>query len=84
MKRFQYLVLGSLAIALLAQRAAAHFHLLEPASWIQESANGDPQKMAPCGGTSADPGKPTGAVTNVKGGDNLHIKLRETIFHPGF
>lgn len=40
--------------------------------------------MAPCGGTSADPGKPTGAVTNVAGGEKLHIKLRETIFHPGF
>ncbi len=84
MRRFQYLALGSLALALLAQRGVAHFHLLEPASWIQESASGDPQKMAPCGGTSADPGKPTGAVTKVQGGEKLHIKLRETVFHPGF
>src|ERR1035437_10285226 len=41
-------------------------------------------KKAPCGGTSADPGKPTGAVTKVQGGDKLPIRLRETIFHPGF
>ena len=40
--------------------------------------------MAPCGGTSANPGTPTGAVTNVKGGEKLHIKIQETVFHPGF
>lgn len=84
MRRFQSLLLGLLALGMLAQRGSAHFKLIEPASWLQESPNGDPQKMAPCGGTSADPGKPSGAVTAVQGGDKLHIKLRETIFHPGF
>jgi hypothetical protein len=40
--------------------------------------------MGPCGGTSADPGKPSGAVTSVQGGDKLHIKIQETVYHPGF
>lgn len=84
MKKFQGVLFGSLALAILAPAISAHFRLIEPASWLQESQNGDPQKMAPCGGTSADPGKPSGAVTNVQGGEKLHIKLQETIFHPGF
>jgi hypothetical protein len=84
MRLFQSLLLGSVALAVLAPDGGAHFRLLEPASWLQESNIGDPQKMAPCGGTSTDPGKPSGAVTNVQGGDKLHIKLRETVFHPGF
>ena len=71
MRRFQTLLFGTLALAALAQRGSAHFRLIEPASWLQESPVGDPQKMAPCGGTSADPGKPTGAVTKVQGGDKL-------------
>lgn len=84
MKLIPYVLFGCVALAVLAPKSGAHFRLLEPASWLQESQLGDPQKMAPCGGTSADPGKPTGAVTNVQGGDKLHIKLRETVFHPGF
>jgi hypothetical protein len=84
MRLFPNLLLGSLALILFAPDGGAHFRLLEPASWLQESQLGDPQKMAPCGGTSADPGKPTGTVTNVPGGEKLHIKLRETVFHPGF
>jgi hypothetical protein len=84
MRGLQALLLGSAVLASVAPQAMAHFHLIEPASWLQESPMGDPQKMAPCGGTSADPGKPTGAVTNVQGGDKLHIKLQETVFHPGF
>ena len=69
---------------LLAPLAGAHFKLMEPASWLIENNLGDPQKMAPCGGTSADAGKPTGAVTKLQGGSTLHIKLQETVFHPGF
>ena len=84
MRRFRFVLFGSLALAVVTQIGRAHFHLIEPASWIQESALGDPQKMAPCGGVSSDPGKPTGAVTNVAGGEKLHIKLKETVFHPGF
>ena len=44
---------------------------------------GDPQKAAPCGGTNTDFGKPTYAVTEVKGGSLLHVKVQETVYHPG-
>src|SRR5580698_1397129 len=84
MKLSKSLLLGSVAVVALAPAIRAHFRLLAPASWLEESQLGDPQKIAACGGTSADPGKPTGAVTNVLGGEKLHIKLQETVFHPGF
>jgi hypothetical protein len=61
----------------------AHFRLLEPASWLVEDARGDPQKAGPCGGTNADWGKPSYVVTKVTGGQKLHIKVQETIYHPG-
>ena len=52
---------------------------------------GDPQKIAPCGGVSANPGRgtppnpgvPSGAITNVKGGTNFPLMVQETIYHPG-
>ena len=66
------------------QLASAHFRLLEPASWLVENTLGDPQKLGPCGGTSANPGTPSGIVTAVTGGSKLHVKLMETIYHPGF
>jgi len=72
------------ALAVAATPGLAHFRLLEPASWLQEDERGDPQKMGPCGGTSADAGKPSGKVTSVQGGDKLHLKILETIYHPGF
>src|SRR6202161_339328 len=77
-----FLSLGAMAVCL--PFADGHFRLLEPASWIQENQLGDPQKLGPCGGTSADPGKPTGTVSSVQGGEKLHIKIQETVFHPGF
>jgi hypothetical protein len=59
----------------------AHFKLLEPASWIVENERGDPQKAAPCG---ADPkAEMSKAVSPVKGGSLLHLKVQETIYHPG-
>ena len=66
-----------------APMVSAHFKMLSPAGWIVEDLRGDPQKIAPCGGTNADAGKPTGAVTPVKGGGRLTISIDETIFHPG-
>ena len=63
--------------------ASAHFRLLEPASWLVENDLGDPQKLGPCGGTSANPGTPSNAVSKVVGGTRLHLKVRETVFHPG-
>ena len=59
----------------------AHFKLVEPASWIVESERGDPQKAAPCG--AVPDAKPTDAVTKVRGGSKLHLKVLETIYHPG-
>lgn len=59
----------------------AHFKLVEPASWIVENERGDPQKAAPCGADAkAEMSK---AVTPVKGGSLLHLKVLETIYHPG-
>src|SRR5690606_19231983 len=66
-----------------APMVSAHFKLVAPASWIVEDMRGDPQKAAPCGGTIADAGTPTGAVTKVQGGQKLHIEIDETIYHPG-
>src|SRR5580700_4800413 len=84
MRTFAILFGGCLLFAL-APRAVAHFRLLEPASWLQESeALGDPQWSAPCGGTLTNPGKPTGAITKIQGGDKLRIRIREMAFHPGF
>jgi len=61
----------------------AHFKLVEPASWIIEDERGDPQKGFPCGGSNTDYGKPSYAVSPATGGSKLHIKVQETIFHPG-
>ena len=61
----------------------AHFKLVEPASWIIENERGDPQKAGPCGGTNTDYGKPSFIVTKVQGGSKLHLKIQETIYHPG-
>ncbi len=78
---------GCMAAAALAVGAPAlvhaHFTLMEPASWLVENRLGDPQKLGPCGGTSADAGMPTNSVSNVQGNSKLHIKLLETVFHPG-
>jgi hypothetical protein len=63
--------------------AHAHFRLLEPTSWIVENERGDPQKAGPCGGTNTDYGKPTFTVSKAVGGSKLHIKVQETIYHPG-
>lgn len=60
-----------------------HFKLLEPVSWIVEDRRGDPQKAGPCGGSNASWGEPSYAVNDATGGAALHIKVQETIYHPG-
>jgi hypothetical protein len=75
--------LGTLMLMLESGTGQAHFQMLEPSGWLVEDRLGDPQKLAPCGGTSASPGTPTNSVTEVRGGAMLHVKLKETIFHPG-
>lgn len=69
---------------LVAPMAYAHFRLLEPTSWVVEDNLGNPQKLGPCGGTGTDADKLTNAVTKVQGGSMLHLKMQETVFHPGF
>lgn len=61
----------------------AHFKLIEPASWLVEDERGDPQKSGPCGGSNADWGRPSYVVTQAVGGSKLHIKVQETVYHPG-
>ena len=73
-----------LAVIAAAPVASAHFKLLEPTSWVVEDNLGNPQKLGPCGGTGAATDKLTGAVTPVAGGSMLHIKVQETVYHPGF
>jgi hypothetical protein len=74
---------AGLAAALAIAPASAHFVLESPAASLEQNAIGDPQKLGPCGGTSQDPGTPTGAVTELIGGSMLHLKLREAVYHPG-
>jgi hypothetical protein len=75
-----YAVLAA-ALAAAPAHVAAHFKMLEPASWIVENERGDPQKSTPCGVT-AD-AKMSGAITKATGGSLLHLKVVETIYHPG-
>jgi hypothetical protein len=71
------------AFTLLPGLAQAHFKLDAPASWIVEDERGDPQKMAPCGGTLADGGTRSGLVTEVVGGSDIRLAITETVYHPG-
>src|SRR3954463_11861655 len=77
------LLVVSAALLVLPAVTHAHFRLMEPASWIVENDLGDPQKAGPCGGTNTDYGKPTYTITQAVGGSTLHIKVVETIYHPG-
>jgi len=73
----------ALLVVIVPAAAHAHFKLMEPASWIVENERGDPQKAGPCGGTNTDYGKPSFVITKVQGGSKLHLKIQETIYHPG-
>src|SRR5689334_2311322 len=83
MKNKLWSLLLAAAAAAIPGSSQAHFRLLEPASWLVENQLGDPQKAAPCGGTNSDFGKPTYAVTDAKGGGKIHVKVQETVYHPG-
>ncbi len=84
MKLRMLAALGAGAVVLgLPAVGSAHFILEAPQSWIEENKLGDPQKLGPCGGVSSNAGTPTNAVTDVTGGEMLHIKVKETIYHPG-
>lgn len=81
--QFWHMSYFALGLAVFPSCSQAHFRLLSPASWLVENQLGDPQKAAPCGGTNIDFGKPTFAVTQVQGGSLLHVKVQETVYHPG-
>ena len=84
MRRARRFALGlSVAVLLAPSIVDAHFTLIAPESWLVQNRLGDPQKAAPCGGTSADPGTPTNIVGKVQGGQMLHVKVQETVYHPG-
>ena len=78
---------SALAVAVVIAAPAvgyAHFKLLEPTSWLIENDRGDPQKAGPCGGSNTDWGKPSYVVNKVTGGSKLHLKIQETVYHPGY
>jgi hypothetical protein len=85
------ILFAAVALASLSGAADAHFVLISPAASLLQNRLGDPQKIAPCGGVSANPGRgtpanpgvPSGAVTAVKGGTNIPLLVNESIFHPG-
>ena len=79
----KWMAAAALAAVTVPTAVHAHFKLLEPASWLIEDQRGDPQKTGPCGGTNTDYGKPSYAVTKAVGGSQLHLKVLETIYHPG-
>jgi len=43
---------------------------------LVQNNRGDPQKAAPCGGTSEDRGTPSNAITEARGGDFAGFLLR--------
>lgn len=81
----------AIVLATLTSVVDAHFALISPAASLVQDRLGDPQKIGPCGGVSANPARGTGAnpgvasgaVTNVKGGSSLRVLVNEAIFHPG-
>jgi hypothetical protein len=78
------LFLAAVAVAgVLPVVADAHFVLMEPSATLVQNQRGDPQKLGPCGGTTADAGTPTNVIDKVQGGQKLHLKVMETIYHPG-
>lgn len=71
------------AVLAVPAAALAHFILLSPTQWIDQNQLGDPQKMAPCGGTSANHGSPTMVINEAKGGSKVRVHVKETVYHPG-
>jgi hypothetical protein len=71
----------------LSGSAHAHIKLLKPESWLNEDAQGAPQKGGPCGPGGFDDVQPmplSMKVTTAKAGDTLMVEFEETVHHPGW
>ena len=76
-------LVGALVVA--PRAARAHIKMSMPADWITTNAEGDPQKITPCG---VDPTMPntftvTNAVTTLHVGDKVTFNWTETVPHDG-
>ena len=72
-----------MALLLAAVPASVHFILVVPDGGVEVNVLDDPEKAAPCGTSDITKGAPIGKVTAMTGGESLHIKIKETICHPG-
>lgn len=79
----RFLLTFAMMMVIMPAAAYGHFRLLEPVSWLIESDRGDPQKAGPCGVATNDNGKRSNAISKAIGGQKLHIKVQETVYHPG-
>src|SRR5258706_3064587 len=70
-------------IGLFAPRIAeAHFRLIAPPNWMNQSAvDGSPQKVGPCGNEA--PQTPTNMVTPFRPGQTITVQFMQTVQHPG-
>jgi hypothetical protein len=89
MVRFRTLVLvTALATAWIGARPVqAHFLLLKPDSWLNEGADGSPQKGGPCGPGGYDDVSPiptSGKTTTFHAGEMIDVEAMETVHHPGY
>ena len=82
-KRVGLALVGALVCAVAPRPARAHIKMMAPADWITTNADGDPQKITPCGVDSTVTYTPTNAVTTVHGGDMVTVNWTETIPHDG-
>jgi hypothetical protein len=84
-------LVGALGLALGAllvpSNAHAHFNMAYPPPWIEQNAEGDPQKSPPCGVAPTDPASAytlTNIVTTFAPGQTVTLKWAETVAHDGW
>lgn len=79
----RFLFTFAMMMVIMPAAAYGHFRLIEPTSWLIESDRGDPQKAGPCGVNKNDTVKRSNVITKAVGGQKLHVKVQETVYHPG-
>lgn len=75
-----FALLGTLGVT---SSASAHFKLTSPASWLKEDAQGNPQKVSPCGVAEGTTTGLSGEVTTYHAGETIMVEWTDTIAHPG-